>query len=64
MTITLVGIGISLGSLTPLFIIPLFRVLIRELFIKEEERMLEVKFSEYYQEYKATVRRWISNFRL
>ncbi len=59
MTITLIGVGIFLGSLTPVFIIPAFTWLIQEVFIKEEERMLEVLFGESYQEYKATVRRWI-----
>ena len=59
MIITLIGVGILLGSLTPLFIIPLFSLLIQELFIKEEERMLEAKFGESYQEYKGKVRRWI-----
>lgn len=59
MIITLIGVWIILGSLTPVFIIPLFTWLIQELFIKEEERMLEAKFGDSYQEYKATVRRWI-----
>jgi protein-S-isoprenylcysteine O-methyltransferase Ste14 len=59
MIITLVGVGIYLGSFTPVLIIPLFSVLIQELFIKEEERMLEAKFGEEYREYKASVKRWI-----
>lgn len=59
MIIILIGVWIYLGSLTPIFIIPLFSWLIQELFIKEEERMLEDKFGEDYKEYKATVRRWI-----
>ena len=55
----LTGVWIYLGSLTPLLIIPLFSLLIQEVFIKEEERMLEDKFGEDYRQYKATVRRWI-----
>ena len=59
MIVTLIGVWIFLGSLTPILIIPLFSWLILELFIKEEEKMLEDKFGEDYREYKATVRRWI-----
>jgi protein-S-isoprenylcysteine O-methyltransferase Ste14 len=53
------GLWIFLGSLTPLFVIPIFTWLIQEIFIKEEEKMLEEKFGENYQTYKASVRRWI-----
>ena len=59
MIIFLLGLWIYLGSLTPVFVVPLFSWLIQELFIKEEERMLEDKFGEDYLEYKVTVRRWI-----
>lgn len=59
MIITLIGVWIILGSLTPVFIIPTFTWLIQEMFIKEEEKMLEEKFGESYQEYQANVRRWI-----
>jgi protein-S-isoprenylcysteine O-methyltransferase Ste14 len=59
MIIILIGVWIVLGSLTPLFIIPAFSWIIQELFIKEEEKMLEEKFGESYQKYQATVRRWI-----
>ncbi|MDJ0531955.1 MAG: isoprenylcysteine carboxylmethyltransferase family protein [Xenococcaceae cyanobacterium MO_207.B15] len=55
----LAGLWIFWGSLTPVLIIPVFTWLIQEIFIKEEERMLEAKFGEEYQEYKTTVRRWI-----
>ncbi len=59
MVFFLIGLWIFLGSLSPVFIIPLFAGLIQELFIKQEEKMLEDKFGEEYQEYKVTVRRWI-----
>lgn len=59
MIVVLIGLWIYLGSLTPIFVVPLFSWLIQEVFIKEEERMLEDKFGEDYLEYKATVRRWI-----
>jgi protein-S-isoprenylcysteine O-methyltransferase Ste14 len=59
MIITLIGTWIVLGSLTPSLVIPVFSWLIQEMFIKQEEKMLEEKFGEKYQEYKATVRRWV-----
>ena len=59
MITVLTGLWLYLGSLTPVFIIPVFAWLIQELFIKEEEQMLEATFGEEYREYKATVRRWI-----
>lgn len=59
MIFALIGVWIFLGSLTPIFVIPIFTWLIQEVFIKEEEQMLEAKFGDSYQEYKATVRRWI-----
>jgi protein-S-isoprenylcysteine O-methyltransferase Ste14 len=52
-------VWIYLGSLTAVFMIPVFTRLIQEMFIKEEEQMLKTKFGEEYREYKATVRRWI-----
>ena len=59
MIVTLTGIWIYLGSLTPGVVIPLFSWLIQELFIKEEEKMLKDKFGEDYKIYQASVRRWI-----
>ena len=59
MIITLIGVWIFLGSLTPVLIIPVFTWLIQEMFIKEEEKMLEEKFGESYQAYKTSVKRWI-----
>ncbi len=59
MIICLIGLWIFLGSLSPVFIIPVFAGLIQKIFIKQEEKMLEDKFGQEYQEYKLTVRRWI-----
>jgi protein-S-isoprenylcysteine O-methyltransferase Ste14 len=59
MIIALIGVWIVLGSLTPVLIIPIFTVLIQEMFVKEEEKILEGKFGEKYQAYKASVRRWV-----
>jgi protein-S-isoprenylcysteine O-methyltransferase Ste14 len=59
MIIALIGVWIVLGSFTPLLIIPIFTVLIQEMFVKEEEKILEEKFGEEYQAYKTLVRRWV-----
>jgi protein-S-isoprenylcysteine O-methyltransferase Ste14 len=59
MIVALIGVWIVLGSFTPLLIIPIFTVLIQEMFIKEEEKILEEKFGEEYQAYKTSVRRWV-----
>ena len=59
MIVTLIGVWIFLGSLTPLLIIPVFIWLIQEMFIKPEEKMLEEKFGEEYRAYKESVRRWV-----
>ena len=59
MITVLIGLWIVLGSLTPLLIIPVFTWLIQEMFIKQSGKILLDQFGLKYQEYKATVRRWI-----
>ena len=59
MLIILFGFGIYLGNLTPFLILPAFYIVITEMQIKREERMLEEKFGEEYLVYKNKVRRWL-----
>ena len=55
----LLGIALILGSLTPFAIVPVFAILMDQVFIQVEEGMLEVKFGQAWLEYKAKARRWI-----
>ena len=59
MLIMLIGIWISLGKLSPLFIIPIFFFVIREGFVMAEEEFLENNFGDRYRDYKTRVRRWV-----
>jgi protein-S-isoprenylcysteine O-methyltransferase Ste14 len=59
MIVTLVGLWMFLGSLSPAIIIPIFALIIQERFMKIEEQMLEEKFGTQYQEYQQKVRRWL-----
>jgi protein-S-isoprenylcysteine O-methyltransferase Ste14 len=59
MTLTLLGVAMLLGTLTPLVVIPLFIGWIKRQFIRQEEQMLATQFGEDWLEYKAQVRRWI-----
>jgi len=59
MVLILFGIAVLMGTLSPYTIVILFAVLMDQVFIKVEERMLEEVFGETWQEYKMKVRRWI-----
>ena len=59
LSIMLVGVAIVLGSVSPFIPIPLFVCLIHNLFIVQEELMLEEHFGDDYIEYKLSVRRWL-----
>ncbi len=59
MVLILAGAAVLMGTVTPLAVIPLFVVIIRYLFIVEEERMLADRFGEAYADYRGKVRRWI-----
>jgi len=55
----LIGIAVLLGSLTPFVVIPVFALLMDQIFIRVEEQMLEEKFVLTWLDYKRRVRRWI-----
>lgn len=59
MLLILAGVALGLGSVTPLFVPPLFLVIIQQRFIRHEERALEQQFGPAYHEYASTVRRWL-----
>lgn len=59
MVMSLFGIAILLGSLTPFLVIPIFAWLIQRNVILAEEQMLESIFGDTYRQYKQKVRRWL-----
>ena len=59
MLLILGGIGLLLGSTTPLLVIPLFLWLIAKRFVIAEERMLSDTFGTAYAAYRKRVRRWL-----
>lgn len=59
MALTLLGVAVLLGSLSPLAIPVLFIILTDRFTIPIEERNLEKQFGERYRSYKKKVRRWI-----
>lgn len=59
MVFILFGIIILMGSLTPLFVITVFVILIELIFVRTEERMLEEQFGPVWIAYKKKVRKWV-----
>jgi len=55
----LVGISVLLKSLSPYFVVFIFSVIVDQVFIKVEERMLKDKFGEVWRIYQSRVRKWI-----
>ena len=53
------GTAVLMRTLTPFSIILLFAVLIDRMYIREEERMMAVKFQERWTDYKKNTRRWL-----
>ncbi|MBT8145188.1 MAG: isoprenylcysteine carboxylmethyltransferase family protein [Gammaproteobacteria bacterium] len=59
MLLVLCAWALYLGSIAALVMLPLFVICITQLQIKPEERHMQAKFGNTYQQYKSRVRRWI-----
>lgn len=59
MVVALCGVAMTLGSLTPWIVPPLFVLIISKRFIVKEEAMLRDTFGDEYLEYCKRVRRWL-----
>jgi protein-S-isoprenylcysteine O-methyltransferase Ste14 len=55
----IIGIWMLLGSLSTIFIVIMFLVLMDRYYISFEENVLQEKFGVAYLEYKKSVRKWI-----
>ncbi len=55
----LLGLGLLLGSVTPLLVVPFWMVLMQAAYIRREETLLAGTFGEAYETYRARVRRWL-----
>lgn len=59
MAILLLGVALFLGSIAPLFVVPLFALWIDRRFVRAEQAALAEKFGSAYEEYRRRARRWI-----
>ena len=59
MVLILLGIAVLMGTLTPLIVIVIFSILMEFVFVRTEEKMLEVQFGATWLAYKKKVRKWI-----
>lgn len=53
------GLGLLLGSLWPLLLVPVTWCVIYLIAIRHEETYLSEKFGESYERYRTSVRRWL-----
>lgn len=59
MTVSLAGLAVLLGSVTPAIVIPAFVWVMAKEFIPVEEQAMEETFGDAWREYKKRVRRWL-----
>jgi protein-S-isoprenylcysteine O-methyltransferase Ste14 len=59
MVAMVLGAAIASGSLSPLFVPPLFWWVLDQRFVRREERFLRECFGDRYDEYCRRVRRWL-----
>lgn len=59
MALLLTGSGLAFGHLLTLLVVPIFIVLVQQIWIVKEEENLEAAFGQHYRNYKMRVRRWL-----
>lgn len=57
--ITLVGTSILLGTISPLFVIPIVFLILHTQFVLREEKWMEEWFGQPYVDYKNKTPRWL-----
>ncbi len=57
--IVLIGVNITLGSLTPFVFVLIFIFVTNYWYIPFEEKNMQIQFGKDYENYKKKVRRWI-----
>ena len=59
MALLLTGSGLAFGHVLTLLVVPVFIVLVQQIWIVKEEENLEAAFGQHYRNYKMRVRRWL-----
>ena len=59
MAVLLIGSGLAIGQIWALIIVPIFVLLVQQIWIAKEEENLEAEFGQFYRNYKMEVRRWL-----
>ena len=59
MAVLLIGSGLAIGHIWVLIVVPLFVLLVQQIWIVKEEENLEAEFGQVYRNYKIKVRRWL-----
>lgn len=59
MAVSLAGLAILLGTVTPMLIVPLFIAVADRVFMVVEEKAMEETFGDTCRDYRKRVRRWI-----
>lgn len=59
MAVLLIGSGLAIGHIWSLLVVPIFVILVQQIWIVKEEENLETEFGQIYRNYKMRVRRWL-----
>ena len=59
MAVLLIGSGLAIGHVWTLLVVPVFVLLVQQIWIVKEEENLETEFGQIYRNYKMRVRRWL-----